>query len=425
MEGTTLRKKSTLFGWLGALAGVLIMVLFSGALGNQTALLMEPICTDLNISRTTFSSMISVTTFVNPLCSLVFAKFLVTLGLKKMTLIGSLGMVLYCAFVMVAGRVSSGAIVFIFIGHVCYGVGFSWASTMTVSILINNWFAKRSNTVISVVSAIGALASTISAPLITMWITNDGWQASILYRAIPVVITFVLFFFIIRVSPGANDKRIWEGEEKLADTASERDPSELPGMMLEEARKTKTFWFSLITIFGIGCFIYPAAAVCMPALVADFGYAESSGNVMAVLFAANMIATLVIGSLVEKFGCRKVFIPILLLTIVSMVVLSFKALGLGVLYLMAALIGIGYALIMVGVPMLTSETFGQKDFGRIQSFLFSAQVLGCVVGSPLLNIFYDNTGSYSLSYIISAVACAILIVTLILATANKPPRQNA
>lgn len=109
---------------------------------------------------------------------------------------------------------------------------------------------------------------------------------------------------------------------------------------------------------------------------------------MAVLFAANMIATLVIGSLVEKFGCRKVFVPILLITIVSMVVLSFKALGLGVLYLMAALIGIGYALMMVGVPMLTSEAFGQKDFGRIQSFLYSAQVLGCVVGSPLLNIFY-------------------------------------
>lgn len=422
MGDTHLSKNSTMFGWLSVLVGVLIMILFNGALGNQVSLLMEPICSELNISRTTFSSMISVTTLVNLLCSLVFAKFLVTLGLKKMTLIGSLGMVLYCVFLLIAGHVRSGAIILIFIGHVCFGVGFSWASNMTVSILINNWFAKRSNTVISVVSAIGALSSTIFAPLVTMWIAGDGWQASIIYRAIPVAITFVLFFFIIRVSPGSHDKRIWEGKEEAMDIATESDPSKQPGMMLEEARRTGKFWLSLITIFGIGCFIYPAAVVCMPALVADFGYAESSGNVMAVLFAANMVATLVIGTLVERFGCRKVFTPIFIITIVSMAILSFKALSLGVLTLMAAFMGIGYAFLMVAVPMLTAEVFGQKDFGRIQSFLFSAQVLGCVAGAPLLNILYDLSGSYSLSYIISAVACGIMIVTLFLATSKSKNR---
>lgn len=417
-------KKSTTFGWLGILTGLIIMVFFQGAIGNQAGMLLEPVCADLGIARTTFSSMISVTTLVNLLCSLTFAKFLTTLGIKKMTIIGALGAVLYCAFLLIAGRVESGAVLFLFLGHFCFGICFSWSGAMTVSILINNWFAKRSATLISIVAAFSGLTGTIAAPMITAWITNDGWEASILYRGIPVVITFILFFFIIRVAPGPNDKRVWEDASPAAETREEPS-SELPGMTLAEARKSKKFWFGILTIFGIGCFIYPASVVCLPALAVDLGYGANAGTVMSVLFAANLVATLVLGGLVEKFGCRKILIPVLLIALVSMVILSMKNLNLGMFFFAAALIGIGYALVAVAVPLVTMEAFGPKDFGSIQSFLFSAMVLGMVIGSPLFNTFYDASGSYSTAYMIGAVVCVVLVVTLMITTTKDKLSQKS
>ena len=408
-------RQSTLFGWLGVLACLLIMVLFQGALGNQSGLLMDPICNSLGISRTTFSTLFTIVTISNLLCSLTFTKFLKVLGIKKMTLLGALGALLYCALLVAADKVGGGAvsIVLIAIGHFCFGVCFSWSGAMSVSILINNWFAKRADTMISVVSAFCGLAGIVAAPLVTSWITSAGWEASLIYRGIPVAVTFVLFFFIIRVEPHEGDKRIWEnsaseskGEGKTADS----------GVMLAEARKSLKFWAGIVATFGLGCFMYPAASLCLPALASDFGYAQQSGTVMSVLFAANLVAMLVLGSLVEKFGCRKAFVPVLIISVAAMVMLSVKSIGLVQLYIAASMLGIGYALVSVAVPLLTMEAFGPKDFGSIQSFLFSAQVLGMVVGSPLFNALYDLSGSYSPAYIMGAVACAVMAAAVIITT---------
>ena len=414
-------RKSSIYGWLGVLAGILIMVVFQGALGNQQGLLLEPICSDLGITRTLYSTIMSIATLVNLLCSLGFAKFLTKLGIKKMTLIGSFGVILYCLLLLVAGRVHTGSVFILIIAHICFGICFSWAGAMTVSILINNWFAKRASTLISVVSAFSGLTGTVIAPLITRWITADGWQASIIYRGIPVVIVTVLFFFIIRETPGPNDRRVWEEEtaEENGSDSESAPAAELSGMTLEEARKSKKFWFTVITVFGLGCVTYPASVVCLPALSVDLGFGAYSGTVMSVLFAANLLATLLRGGFVEKFGCRKALIPVIVVTILAMVLLSFQSIGLGMFYVAAALIGIGYSLVSVAVPFITMEAFGPRDFGRIQSFAFSAMVFGLIVGGSLFNAFYDLTGSYSLIYLISAVVCALLIVTLLISTANR------
>lgn len=409
-------KKSTAYGWYGLLAAILIAVILQGTLGNQMGLLLEPICSDLGIARTMFSTLMSLTTIVNFICSMTFAKFLSTLGIKKMSIIGALGAILYCLFLMLAGRFTgTAAVALIALGQLCLGVTFSWSGAMAISIFISNWFAKRASTMISIASAFAGLTGTFASPLITSWIINNGWAASLLYRVIPTAILFVLFFFV-RVNPGKNDARIWDDGAVEADNGEAAAAIELPGLTLAEARKTKNFWFGIITSFGLGSFIYPAAMICLPALAVDAGFAANSGTVMSVVFVANLIMTLVTGGLVEKFGCRKVLIPIFVITTVGMVMLSMKGFGLSSMYVAAFLLGMGYALVAVAVPFITMDAFGLKDFGSIQSFLFSAMVLGMAVGSPLFNAIYDLSGSYSASYIVGAAACVVLIITLLLTT---------
>lgn len=87
-------------------------------------------------------------------------------------------------------------------------------------------------------------------------------------------------------------------------------------------------------------------------------------------------------------------------------------------------VGIGYALVAVAVPLICLEAFGPKDFGRIQSFMFSAMVLGMVAGSPLFNAFYGMSGSYNTIYLLSAVICVLMTVTLIVTVSKEKVGKN-
>ena len=107
------------------------------------------------------------------------------------------------------------------------------------------------------------------------------------------------------------------------------------------------------------------------------------------------------------------------------VLFSMKTISLVTIYAGSLLIGIGYALVAVAVPLICLEAFGPKDFGRIQSFMFSATVLGMVAGSPLFNAFYDGmSGSYNTICLLSAVICVLMTVTAIVTVSKEKVGKN-
>ena len=109
---------------------------------------------------------------------------------------------------------------------------------------------------------------------------------------------------------------------------------------------------------------------------------------------------------------------------VTSVLFSMKTISLVTIYAGSLLIGIGYALVAVAVPLICLEAFGPKDFGRIQSFMFSATVPGMVAGSPLFNAFYGMSGSYNTIYLLSAVICALMTVILIVTVSKEKVGKN-
>ena len=110
---------------------------------------------------------------------------------------------------------------------------------------------------------------------------------------------------------------------------------------------------------------------------------------------------------------------------VTSVLFSMKTISLVTIYAGSLLIGIGYALVAVAVPLICLEAFGPKDFGRIQSFMFSATVLGMVAGSPLFNAFYDGmSGSYNTICLLSAVICVLMTVTPIVTVSKEKVGKN-
>lgn len=416
-----MKRKTATYGWLALIIAFLTSLYFNAFLGNQQGLLLEPICTDLDMPRTLYSSVMSIAALSNAIFSFLFPNAYKKLGLKTMAVIGAFCAVAFCGFYVLGGMIPKAAPVLFGLGQVCFGCTCAWATLVTSTTLINNWFAKRRGTLISLTATLTGVASVFAAPLVTSWILNTGWSNSMLIRGVMGVAVLIFFIVALREKPGENDVRVWEGsEEAVVEAADASAPVE--GFSLKELMNTKNFWFCLLTTFGIGIFIYPAF-VCLAANVSDIGYAASVGTVMSVVYISNIVATLPLGGLMEKFGCRKVLLVMFVLVIASLVILAINGISLAMVYVVAVLMGVAYATFQVPIAMLAAEVAGPKSVVQTQSYFYTAMTAGMIFGVPLFNAIYDASGSYRLAFIID-IACLVFMCICVILGTSKINREK-
>lgn len=402
-------KKTSTRGWLALLCCLLANLIYCGFINNQMALLMDPVCSSLNIPRSLFSTLQSLTPVVNAVISVFFVKFLNKLGLRLMAIIGGVCIVCFAVFYYVAGLIPSAAVVFIGAAQIILGVNMSWATAMTANIVITNWFAKSTGTLISLYAAAGGVGGVIAAPLVGKWVAAMGWQTTMFYFIIAAAATLVVFIILFKAAPGENESRVWEGQ---ADEAAAEAVVE--GLTYAQARKTGNFLFCAFICVGLGVFLYPPMLI-LAAYCADCGVVEIAGTAMSVVFAAQIIINLPLGALVEKIGLRATILPIFAAFMAAMLALALAP-GKAVILFAAVCIGAAFAVINVLTALLIGAIFGNRDFAGIQSKFYVFMMVGMIVGPPIFNTVYDLSGSYKGVFLADAAAMVLMIIALFGAT---------
>lgn len=414
-ENKMIKKKSNR-GWSALVVGIIVTFLFQGLVSHQQGLLLEPISSSLGMPRTLYSSLDSLTQTFNMLCSLSFAFFYAKLGLKKIVCIGAFGPIVYCAGLVSASYLPGVSAVLIGIAQASLGVYLAFTSVVCVSTLINNWFAKRRGLMISITQAAAGLGGTLFAPIIQSWIANESWQMSLIYRGAICLVGAIVICVIIKSEPDKDEARIWEEQSDDSELVAEVSSGE--GIDFSAALKMSSFWIVAIFCLCGGAFGYVPSA-CLAAYGSDCGFVDHVGTLSSVVFGVTLIATLPMGSLIEKFGARKVLTPILIALCVGCALISVPNPKLSSFYIAAVCFGLSFCLITVPIPMITKELFGDKDFSKIQSIIFAFAIGGCIVGYPLYNLGYDLLGTYSPVYLANAVIAIVMIVLLFMATKKK------
>lgn len=413
------QRLSSTRGWMVLFGLVIMFLVFTGLLANAQALLIEPVTSNLGLSRTLFTTIMAITGLVNMGVSMFYAQLIGKVGLRQIVILGCCGGIGYCAFFWLAGAFPAMAVPCITIAQILLGLTCSWASIMSASILLNNWFDQRSGLLMGIVVACGGLGGTIGAPLVSWLILSFGWQNDVLVRAIIALVATVVIALLIKVQPGENEQKVWAqtAEEQTDAAAVQATPeaAEVDGIAFSDAKKTKNFWFAIATVFLIALSVYPSVMV-MAAYATDLGYATSAGLVMTAIYASNIVASTPMGGIIEKIGNRAVLGVCLVLLIGGLVLLSMPNLSLPLLFVAAITVGINFALIQVPVPLLTKEIFGLKDFPKIQSYLFTTTVLGCTVSLPLFNAGFDLLGSYQPMFMITIPIAVLTILALFVCT---------
>jgi OFA family oxalate/formate antiporter-like MFS transporter len=174
--------------------------------------------------------------------------------------------------------------------------------------------------------------------------------------------------------------------------------------------RSPVFWLMWLT-FGL---VIAGGMMCA-ALVPPFGEliigltAVEAAVAVAIFAGFNGFGRPVAGFLSDRFGLVWVMIVSFMIQAVTLLSFHLFAVTLATLYIAAALVGWGLAVVVATFPALTASFFGTKHLGINYGMVFSGLAFGAfmpAVGAAI----YDTTGSFTPAFLTAGAMAAIGVI---------------
>jgi len=293
------------------------------------------------------------------------------------------------------------------------GIGFCYAATTPPAV---KWFPLEKKGLISgiVVSGVGFAAVYIS-PLTNMLITNFGVAKTFLFIGIAALIILIILSQFLIDPPAEHLERMKTQVKKNGSKNTEQKKQ----FDWREMLKTLSFyklWLMYAFTSSAGLMIIGHLTV----IAKNQAQWEQGFYLVVFLAIFNTLGRIVAGIVSDKFGHVKTMRIIFSIQAINMILFSlyvsplFLAVG-------AALTGASYGALFSVFPVAIADYYGTKNLGVNYGLLFTSWGFGGVIGPLLAGAIFDATGSYNISYIVSAI---LLIVACLLTFAVRPPHKN-
>lgn len=387
-------------------ASIAIMFTMWGLGNHPLALYSVPVTTAYGFPRSLFAVIFSIINLFTAFGNLFFGAAVKRMGLKKIMLAGT-------AFAIAAYAVFyiAGSLPLFYIAAALLGLALAFLTNSPVSVLINNWFGKNKGLALGIVFMASGLGGTVCDILVGRLINSFGFKASLGISAIIITGVMLLAMLFIKPRPA---------KPFLANPSDAPAPKEKSGIRFKQARRTPSFWLVIATEALWGLSIIPIVAT-MPTYLNDKGFDPLfvSGVVMACLYAVSAASKLGLGVISDKFGALAMVCIVGCAGTAATLLLAMAG-GKGGAVASALLMGVAFSCMTIPVPILTSNIFGDKDYGVLVGVFSAVLTLAGALGTPLVNLVFDLAGTYIPVFIAQAVFFALSIVTAGLAIKCKP-----
>lgn len=396
-------KKGIFYGWWIVVACTLIMGTFFTLLLSCLSLFTVPICEDLGISRSAFSTFSTILSVMGMILSPVAGKLCATKN-TRMIMTGTLliGVIGYIgiSFVQNVGL--------LYVLAVIIGFGSSFCTTVPIAVILTRWFVKARGTAMSITFAGSSVGAMILSPIISKIIADTGWRAAIRYLGIGMLVVLVpLVFLIIRTKPEDKGlKALGADEAPAAGTGSA--PASDAGLPLKELQRKPIFWIYVLAIFimllTMGAMYHMAAHV---SIIVD---AAAAAKFVSIFSLIAIVGKLLMGAVFDKSLTGGILLGTVSMALCFVFLLIAKNFTL--LLPVALFYGLGSAHATIFPPTLTGRFFGSKYYGEIFGFVNSFASLSMAVNGLVMAALFDATGTYTLAWIFG-LAAAILATVLL------------
>ncbi|HHW48338.1 MAG TPA: OFA family MFS transporter [Clostridiaceae bacterium] len=290
------------------------------------------------------------------------------------------------------------------------GIGFCYAATTPPAV---KWFPLEKKGLISgiVVSGVGFAAVYIS-PLTNMLIMNFGVAKTFLFIGIAALIILIVLSQLLIDPPAGHLEQMKQKVQKNGGKIFEHKKQ----FGWREMLKTLSFY----NLWVMYAFTSSAGLMIIGHLtVIAKNQAQWEHGFYLVVFLAvfNTLGRIVAGIVADKFGHIKTMRIIFSVQAVNMILFSLYTSPL-LLAIGAALTGASYGALFSVFPVAIADYYGTKNLGVNYGLLFTSWGFGGVIGPLLAGGIFDATGSYNISYVVSAV---LLIIACLLTFVIRSP----
>lgn len=402
-------KRKIFYGYYIVAVCTLLMATMFCLRINLFSLFVVPVTEGMGISRSQFSLISTIASFIGMILSPVAGKVLAQKNIRY---------IMTAAIAVCTLSYGSLALAHepwhLYVSAVGIGLSFIFVANLPVSILLNRWFVKNRATVTSIAFAGANIGAMILSPIVTFMLEDLGWRETYSILGIGMCVILVpIVFFVVRGNPNELGLEAY-GASGVNVKSSE---SNAVGLSLKELRKTATFWLFLtgltLVVLCIGVQYH------MPAhITKSLGYSSEQAALFVSIYSfVAIFGKFLIGAVFDKKGSKAgILICAGSLTILFIFLASVKdfiPLCIG-----GAFYGIGGSCGTLLAPLLVGRTFGNKYFGEIAGFVNAFTAFAMAINNPLFASVYDITGSYTPAWI-GGAAVSMIGVALLLLCVNR------
>ena len=360
-----------------------IVVIISLGIRQTFGLFFFDFNNDLNISISHFGFVMGLQLLLwgvfSPLFGIITDKFGGAISIF-------VGFLFYLAAILLFNSGLNTGIYFTLTIGVMIGIGLgSTAIGIPVSIVAKHFPASNRTIATGIVTCAGSFGYFVSPLLVRYSLIETGWQITLVYFSILLILGLFISFFI-------STPKIPVGDEENNQTATEA---------LKEALSDKSFIYLTLGFFVCGWHI-ALVATHIPTYMMDKGLPNwTPAMVLALIGLFNMLGTITSGYLSTRFSKKKILSAIYLLRGVSIIYFIFLPPSV----FNSVVFGVTFGFLWLStVPPtngIVAHIFGTKYVGLLYGIVFVSHQVGSFLGAYLGGVFYEMHGNFDYAWYVS------------------------
>ena len=398
-------QKRTITPWAIFIVCCFISMIGFGLIVNTIGLFFGPISQEFHVGRASVALMTTLQNAAAAISLLFAGKVMKKVNLRW--LLTACFSIIAISMLTLAAALS---LTHFYIAWIIIGICQPIAITLSIPVLLSNWFNQKLGTVMGISLGLSAFGGTIFNPIIADIITKFGWRGGFIAEGL--LIGLILMPLAASIRPNPDEKHPAYGT-----TTKSESNSLLNGITLKEALHQPVFY---------------ALAFAMLALQFVSGSVQHiSGHItnlgISPVLAASVVSGVMIGAAVGKISIGYFLdklSPILVLLVYSL----FGILGWSgqifltnstLLTISAFILGLGQGVCLVALPYLIQKQFGEKDYSNILSVINMLGAFAMSLSVYLVGLFFDQTHSYNLGWTINVIAYILSFIAIFITLRKK------
>ena len=400
------------YGYIVVAAVSVVMLAVSGA-GQTFGIFFKPLLVEFGWTRASTAGAQSVRSVLYGILVVVTGRVNDRFGPRLITT--AAGFFLGLGYFLMSHLQNSWQL-YLYYG-VVIAVGSSGEMVPLVS-TVTRWFVKRRGLMTGIVLSAAGLSQTIIPLLVSRILVAYDWRQSYVIVALIALVPTIVAAQFLRRDPA----QMGQSPYGAGKVEAGRVISDAKGLSFREAIHTWQLWQLCVVVatssFGVG-----VIQVHIVVYATDLGMSVTSGaNILAFIGGLGIAGRIIMGSAADRIDTKLALIIACILQ-AGALFLVIGAKEAWVLYLFGAIFGFGFGGFLPVHSLIVAELFGLSSHGVIYGLTMLSVTIGLGIGSFLAGKIFDIMGSYSLAFLLSAVAMVIGLISALLLRPTVKQRE--